>query len=131
MKNNMRRPYRKLWFIPIALVALFGFGLVTMLLWNWLVPVLFHGPIITYWQAFGLLLLSKILFGGFKGRPGGWHHRGDDHGMWKEKMRAHMANMTPEQKERMKERFKSRHINWDMFDDKAETGDEQKGTEQK
>ena len=38
---------------------------VLMLLWNWLVPDLFSGPEITFWQAAGLLLLSKILFSGF------------------------------------------------------------------
>ena len=45
-------------FINIA-----GFG--TMYLWNWLVPLLFHGPVVTFLQALGLLVLSKILFGGF------------------------------------------------------------------
>ena len=53
-------------FINIA-----GFG--TMYLWNWLVPLLFHGPVVTFLQALGLLVLSKILFGGF-GRSG----RGSD-----------------------------------------------------
>ena len=35
---------------------------ITMLLWNWLIPTLFSGPVITYWQALGLIILSKILF---------------------------------------------------------------------
>lgn len=53
------------------ILAIFGFGFVTMLLWNWLVPTLFSGPIITYWQALGLLVLSKLLFSGGHGS----HHK--------------------------------------------------------
>jgi hypothetical protein len=34
------------------------------LLWNWLVPELFHGPTITWLQAFGLLILSNFLVKG-------------------------------------------------------------------
>jgi hypothetical protein len=48
-----------------ALVILFGF--VLMWLWNALMPDIFGLPEITYWQAMGLCLLSKILFGGFGG----------------------------------------------------------------
>lgn len=56
-------------FIVLGIVALTVIGLVTQLLWNWLVPALFSGPVITYWQALGLLVLSRILFWGF-GRGG-------------------------------------------------------------
>lgn len=35
-----------------------------MALWNWLIPDLFHGPVLTYWQTAGLFLLSKILLTG-------------------------------------------------------------------
>ena len=46
----------------IAFLALFTY--VVMLLWNWLVPELFHGPLLTYWQTLGILVLSKILLTG-------------------------------------------------------------------
>jgi hypothetical protein len=36
----------------------------TMSLWNWLVPSLFHGPVLNFWQTAGLFLLSKILLTG-------------------------------------------------------------------
>lgn len=39
-------------------------GLVLMLLWNWLMPDIFKLPRIDYWQAWGLLALSTILFRG-------------------------------------------------------------------
>ena len=51
-----------------AVVAVLS--LAVMLLWNSLVPELFRGPSLQYWQAFGLLLLSRILFGGLRGRGG-------------------------------------------------------------
>lgn len=47
---------------------------VTMSLWNALIPLLFHGPVLTFWQTAGLFLLSKILLTGVA--PGGPHNRG-------------------------------------------------------
>jgi len=41
------------------------FGLVVKWLWNWLMPAVFGLGTITYWQAFGILVLSKLLFGAF------------------------------------------------------------------
>ena len=52
--------------ILIIPVVVFVFVSVVMYLWNWLIPDLFNGPVITFWQAFGLILLSKILFGGLE-----------------------------------------------------------------
>ena len=46
----------------IAMLAVFG--LVVMLLWNWLMPDLFGLRTITYWQSWGVLILSWILFKG-------------------------------------------------------------------
>jgi len=45
---------------------------VTMSLWNWLIPLLFHGPVLNFWQTAGLFLLSKILLTGVA--PGGQSH---------------------------------------------------------
>ena len=49
--------------IFVVLVALFGY--ITMRLWNWLMPEIFGLSVIGYWQALGILLLTKIFFGGF------------------------------------------------------------------
>ena len=46
---------------------------VTMCLWNWLIPSLFHGPDLSFWQTAGLFLLSKILLTGIA--PGGSHDK--------------------------------------------------------
>ncbi|UKN01080.1 hypothetical protein K6119_15220 [Paracrocinitomix mangrovi] len=75
----------------IGFAALFGF--VVMWLWNWLMPEIFGLPIITFWQGVGIVILSKILFGGFGGggSKGKKHHKGhkkhndgnDDFSKWK------------------------------------------------
>jgi hypothetical protein len=39
-------------------------GVAVMLLWNALIPDLFHGPVIGFWQSVGLFLLCHILFRG-------------------------------------------------------------------
>lgn len=55
--------------IPIFLAVFAAGTAVVMLLWNWLVPSVIGWSAVGYWQAAGLLLLCKILFGGF-GRGG-------------------------------------------------------------
>ncbi|MFL5763135.1 MAG: hypothetical protein ACJ77K_04275 [Bacteroidia bacterium] len=99
-----------------AFILIFGFG--TMHLWNWLVPELFHGPIITFGQTVGLLVLCKILFGGF-GNKFGRHHghcgpggKWGRHHYWKHRMHERFQNMSPEEKEKLKQRFKDRCRNW-------------------
>jgi Ca2+/H+ antiporter, TMEM165/GDT1 family len=62
---------RRILFPFFALAALFLLSAVVMLLWNAIIPDLFKLGTLTYWQAMGLLILSKILFGGWHG-----HHRG-------------------------------------------------------
>jgi hypothetical protein len=47
-----------------GLAFLAGLGLAVMLLWNWLMPDLFGLKTLTYWQAWGLLVLCWILFKG-------------------------------------------------------------------
>lgn len=87
----------------LVAVAALGFGYITMELWNWLMPAIFGLKMITFWQAFGILILAKILFGGFKGgRRGCPGHRAWRHhnGHWKNRWESKMANMTPEEKEK-------------------------------
>ncbi len=56
--------------LGFAFIVLVVFGV--QALWNWLIPGLFHGPELTFWQTAGLFLLSKILLTGVA--PGGHHH---------------------------------------------------------
>ncbi len=107
---------KKFWFLKgFALVAAFIFigGFAVMSLWNWLIPSIFGLVSITWLQALGLLLLSKILFGGFRG-VGGWGggYGGNRHQFWKQKMAARMANMTDEEKEHFRAKMQNRWGKW-------------------
>jgi hypothetical protein len=93
---------RKLFFIiPIVLLAIAVFGGIVMGLWNAILPAVLGVKTITFLQALGILILSKILFGGFKGR-GGCHNRRP---IW---MQEKWANMTPEEREKFKAEWKDR-----------------------
>jgi hypothetical protein len=85
--------------IVIALLALLS--LAVMLLWNLLVPQLFHGPMLGYWQAVGLLVLSRLLLGGLRGR-GGWR------GHWRHRWRERWEQMTPAERAQLREKYLSR-----------------------
>ena len=104
--------------IKIALfvaAAVLVFGYVVMSLWNWLVPALFSGPVIGWWQAIGLLVLSKILFGGMRGGPGRWRHRGGWY--WRKRMEEKMASMTPEEREKFREQCYG-YMGWRQWEQK-------------
>lgn len=83
----------------VAFLAVFAWAV--MLLWNALVPPLFHGPELGYEQALGLLILCRILFGGLRGR--GLHGHFGRH-RWRERWQ----NLTPEERERLRQRFVER-----------------------
>ena len=107
MKCCGRERGKKYWikraiFIPIAVVAgVFIFGNLVMYLWNAILPEVFGLHTITFWQAIGILVLSKVLFGGFAGGHG--HHRCHRHG---QEMRERWMNLSPEEKEKMKAEWK-------------------------
>ena len=73
MCKNCKAGCWKIGALVVAGIAVLGW--VVMALWTWLVPSLFAGAHeIDYLHALGLLVLSKILFGGFRGHCG-WHGR--------------------------------------------------------
>ncbi|HEU0199167.1 MAG TPA: hypothetical protein VFR86_01915 [Burkholderiaceae bacterium] len=78
-------------FVVFAAIVVAVFGAGVMLLWNWLMPELFGWPAIGFWQALGLLVLSKILLGGFRGRWGGGMH-------WRARMMERWEQMTDEER---------------------------------
>jgi hypothetical protein len=82
-----------------------------MYLWNWLVPMLFHGPVISYWQALGLLVLSKILFSGFGG--GKRNPCGEEAPYWKQRFNEKFSSMSEEQREEFKRKMKEK---WCRFE---------------
>jgi hypothetical protein len=63
--------------IILAVFLAFIFGYFVMLLWNWIMPLLFGLPEIDYWLAFGIIILSRLIFGGFG--HGGTHQKSNHH----------------------------------------------------
>ena len=98
--------------IVIGTAAVFLMGLIVMNLWNAILPAVIHVSAITFWQAVGILLLSKILFGGFRGGWGGGRGR-----QWKERMNNKWQQMTPEEKDRFKQEWRNRCSRWKMPSD--------------
>src|SRR5271170_4153920 len=101
MRHGMKRKwlYRApaILLMVIAAVAIFGFAV--QQLWNWLIPAIVGWHAIDFWQAVGILLLSKILFGGFRGRGGmGWRHRVGER--WE--------RMSPEEREKFSRAMRGR-----------------------
>lgn len=102
------------WFLlGAAFIALITY--VLMILWNWLIPALFvNGVEITFIQAFGILVLTKILTGFSSWGRHGWRGRycGDGYsshrGYWKQRWEQKIANMTPEEREKFKQAYYER-----------------------
>lgn len=82
-------------------------GYVVMSLWNNILTEVLHVQVISFWQAFGILVLCKILFGGIKGF--GW--RGGHYG-WKKEMQEKWQHMSPEEREKLKEEWRNRCRVW-------------------
>ena len=98
-------------FVVLGIAGLAVFTYVVMLFWNWLVPELFNGPEVNYWQTLGLLVLSKILFSGIGPRHRSSHAKCKDWGdhwdhndhhprtYWKKKFHEKMNGKTDDTQE--------------------------------
>ena len=80
---------RIIMFILIGAIAILVFGGIVMLLWNNILAQVTNVQNIKFLQALGILVLSKILFGGFRGAWGGKRY------YWKQRMMSKWNNMTP------------------------------------
>ena len=101
----------------LFIAALFLLPYVVMLLWNGILPEVIGVKTITYWQAVVIFILSKLLLGGFKG--GGKHHKMKEHyrnccqnnehqQSMKEELRDKFMNMSDEERENFKQKWKDR-----------------------
>lgn len=98
-KMNLKRKKIGIFFVSIAVAAIAA--LVIMLLWNVLIPTIIGWQAVNYWQAAGLMILSRLLLGGF-GKFGGGHfyrHSRFNHDA-KHMMNLHdkMSNMSREER---------------------------------
>jgi hypothetical protein len=100
MKNRSCRKF--LFLIPVIVLAVLALlSLAVFGLWNGVLTDVLGVKTITYWQALGLLVLARILLGGFPGRRGGpfgppWRGR---------MMMERWQSLTPEQREELRQRF--------------------------
>jgi hypothetical protein len=111
------------------IIAIFLLGWIVQLLWNALIPELFHGPWLSYWQSVGLLLLSRILVG-FRGSRHGWRRwkkcgppwkwrkhswnmgSGSDYcGPWQNGWQ-HWQKLTPEERQQAKAEWRQKKEEW-------------------
>jgi len=94
-----------IWLAPLAILAMLLFiaigGEIVQQLWNWLLPALFGWRQITFWQALGLLVLCRILFGGYGGH-------GHDNSKWRGPKDKRWEGMTPEEREKFRQDIRSR-----------------------
>ena len=95
VEQKVKTKVRK--YVTIAFKIFFGivaafifallFGYVIMWLWNWLMPDIFGLTTINYWQAVGILVLGKMIFGGL-----GSGHRSDNSRKSRKPFRERMHN---------------------------------------
>jgi hypothetical protein len=105
MKTGFSRNQKKFILIPFGAAALLALiSYIVMLLWNNLLPEILHVNTITFWQALGIFILCKILFGfGKGGGGGGWSRRN---------MAERCRSMSPEERQQFKQTMKDKLCNW-------------------
>jgi hypothetical protein len=98
----MSKVQKLIFIVPLAILAMVVFiavgGKIVLDLWNWLLPSLFGWHEITFWQALGILVLCRILFGGR-----GWHGVGRSN--FRRRMKERYGHMTPEERQQFRQRM--------------------------
>ena len=101
----MTRKMKLIFIAPLAILGIFLFiaigGEIVLHLWNWLLPPLFGWRQITFWQALGILVLCRILFGG-------WGSHGSGRSSFRRSMKERCEHMTLEERERFRQRMRER-----------------------
>ena len=112
MKSAFNRNRKKFFFLPFGIAALLALvSYVVMLLWNNLLPEILHVNPISFWQAMGIFILCKILFGFGKGSGGApW---------MRSKMEERFKGMSPEEREQFKEKMKNKLCGWNKRDQES------------
>ena len=87
-------------FLVIGTAAAIVFTFLTMNLWNWLMPDLFGLKLLSFWQTLGLLALTWLFFGRFRGLSHGHH--------WRHRMKERWMRMSPEEREKFRQHMHER-----------------------
>ena len=96
---------RALRFVVFAVLAVILLTVVVMSLWNVVLPAIFGWPLITFWQAMGLLVLTRVLFGRLGGGGGRRMH-------WRRRMMERYSQMTPEERARFEQGLRGHCRRW-------------------
>ncbi len=104
--KNTKYKRKKILFAGMFIVLFFAVSALVMVLWNCILPEVTGVKELSFWQAMGILVLSKILFGGFRKCGRGKSHRFQGIEMMKR-----MKHMTPEEREIFKTKLKERYGN--------------------
>jgi hypothetical protein len=101
--------------LGIAILCIAGFGLFIwafQYLWNWLIPGIVGWRAISYWEAMGLFVLSKMLFKGITWNNKGGHWNKHWNAKWNEKWNSKWsdkwATMSPEDRDRFKQKMREK-----------------------
>src|SRR5687767_4105633 len=100
----MKKKRKIFYFVPFIIIAVAGLlSAIVMLLWNNVLSEVVNVKQITYWQALGLFILSKILFTSFRpGPPGGFRRGGPP---WRNKL----MQLSQEDREKFKKEWEQRN----------------------
>jgi len=102
--TSKNKKYKRFFFfIPMMIFGLSTISFIVMQLWNWLMPVIFQLPSISFLQAAGLFALSKILFSSFN-----FNGRNKRMPFNNEMMKEKMMHMSDDERQQFKEQWKQR-----------------------
>jgi hypothetical protein len=94
--------------IPVTALGLFAVSAAVMLLWNWIVPSVVGWNVLGYWQAMGLFVLCRILFGGFRFGFRKHHRDFKRHVESRAPFRDRFMEMNDEERQNFKSQWKQR-----------------------
>ncbi|MCX2431970.1 MULTISPECIES: hypothetical protein [unclassified Pedobacter] len=95
-----------IFFLPVVALIGTAIGYTVMSLWNWILPEVAHAGRLNFWQALGLLVLCRLLFGNFN--KGGRNRFREN----ASKLRSKWQNMNEEERAKFKEEYKNRCSSW-------------------
>ena len=99
--NENKWNRKKMFFLPVLIIGLFAISAVIMYLWNTILTNVIDIHVINYWQAMGIFVLSRILFGKFS-------FKNEHQRCGSSSMKDKLLGMTDEEKLEMKEQWKKR-----------------------